>query len=464
MQQQEMLLLQSHSFQQRSQPLLALSRTSSFRLSPSSRRQFNIQAHSRSAADEMHSRVSDCSSTSAAAAMDELLARQNRSASDCRSRLCLRNPSKLPNPLHRCRRSMAGTKRSYRFVRRATGDDDGDADGRVPDEGEAALLQLRGNWERQNRLLHDTRLQGAATAALTVPVPTSRYYRQSVSEMAYGDTAGWRPASRGATSYRTQLLDRREQNNQLKDAFRGRIDRLNNNREVMLQEREALREQRRQFDRRPLSPPFVDDTLPKTFQYRWEKIGSRVPTPGASGGNSPTDSPTARSRGGPSPTPPTRASPDVGNSCDGLTRGELGIDTYEPWQLPAYYACRQIVLDEVERVLDLVLGERHESIEALNRDTQAAVWSGAVQLVCEELLLEVTGELGQLAGREFLYLKGLAANLADQSCMRQAEAAIAFCQRRSRPVRLSTKSGRRRQTGSWFRQLQRPKAFAGRRA
>uniref|UniRef100_A0A1I8GIN1 GAF domain-containing protein n=1 Tax=Macrostomum lignano TaxID=282301 RepID=A0A1I8GIN1_9PLAT len=40
----------------------------------------------------------------------------------------------------------------------------------------------------------------------------------------------------------------------------------------------------------------------------------------------------------------------------------------------------------------------------------------------------------------------------------------AFCQRRSRPVRLSTKSGRRRQTGSWFRQLQRPKAFAGRRA
>uniref|UniRef100_A0A1I8HNI4 Uncharacterized protein n=1 Tax=Macrostomum lignano TaxID=282301 RepID=A0A1I8HNI4_9PLAT len=163
---------------------------------------------------------------------------------------------------------MAGTKRSYRFVRRATGNDDGDADGRVPDEGEAALLQLRGNWERQNRLLHDTRLQGAATAALTVPVPTSRYYRQSVSEMAYRGPLGG-GGEVGATSYRTQLLDRREQNNQLKDAFRGRI--------VMLQEREALREQRRQFDRRPLSPPFVDDTLPKTFQYRWEKIGSRVP-------------------------------------------------------------------------------------------------------------------------------------------------------------------------------------------
>ncbi|PAA80305.1 hypothetical protein BOX15_Mlig003414g3, partial [Macrostomum lignano] len=335
-----------------------------------------------------------------------------------------KSPASLPG-------SMAGTKRSYRFVRRATGDDDGDADGRVPDEGEAALLQLRGNWERQNRLLHDTRLQGAATAALTVPVPTSRYYRQSVSEMAYrGPLGGGGEA--GATSYRTQLLDRREQNNQLKDAFRGRIDRLNNNREVMLQEREALREQRRQFDRRPLSPPFVDDTLPKTFQYRWEKIGSRVP-----------GDPEVYRRKHPEPVVETvqltrqqlaaeearvrRRRQELARRREFMRRpyaGELGIDTYEPWQLPAYYACRQIVLDEVERVLDLVLGERHESIEALNRDTQAAVWSGAVQLVCEELLLEVTGELGQLAGREFLYLKGLAANLADQSCMRQAEAAI----------------------------------------
>ncbi|PAA70959.1 hypothetical protein BOX15_Mlig016900g1 [Macrostomum lignano] len=74
LQQQEMLLLQSTPAEKPT--LLALSRTSSFRLSPSSRRQFNIQAHSRSAADEMHSPSSDCSSTSAAAAMDELLARQ----------------------------------------------------------------------------------------------------------------------------------------------------------------------------------------------------------------------------------------------------------------------------------------------------------------------------------------------------------------------------------------------------
>ncbi|PAA80306.1 hypothetical protein BOX15_Mlig027061g1 [Macrostomum lignano] len=73
-QQAEMLLLQSTPAEKPT--LLALSRTSSFRFSPSSRRQFNIQADSRNAADEMHSPSSDCSSTSAAAAMDELLARQ----------------------------------------------------------------------------------------------------------------------------------------------------------------------------------------------------------------------------------------------------------------------------------------------------------------------------------------------------------------------------------------------------
>ncbi|XP_074657744.1 uncharacterized protein LOC141910812 isoform X2 [Tubulanus polymorphus] len=115
-------------------------------------------------------------------------------------------------------------------------------------------------------------------------------------------------------------------------------------------------------------------------------------------------------------------------------RGELGVESYESWQIHDYEISRGIVEDLVDSFLDTYF---KPAITAESKDAQIALieaeqkqmdlqWKALqheklVQLISEEQLLHVTRELAVEACKEFLYISSMATHMSNLLVMRQAE-------------------------------------------
>ena len=121
-----------------------------------------------------------------------------------------------------------------------------------------------------------------------------------------------------------------------------------------------------------------------------------------------------------------------------LTRqynGELGVQSYEPWQMKDYHMVRGIV----EEVVDVFLDTHFRKLPpAVNRETAEALveanlkdWKKtktllmkdmAIQLIMEELLLETTSVMARETVEEYIAIYELSKSRTDYKIMKNAEA------------------------------------------
>lgn len=115
--------------------------------------------------------------------------------------------------------------------------------------------------------------------------------------------------------------------------------------------------------------------------------------------------------------------------------GELSIQSYERWQLQDYHMVRSLVEEEVEHCLDHIFRNvprifskttaqalLDEESRGLERTKDALSQQRVQQLLIEELVLEVTGELALTLSQEFLALTCMIHTMVDGMVMKQAEA------------------------------------------
>ncbi|XP_062567851.1 uncharacterized protein LOC134230091 isoform X2 [Saccostrea cucullata] len=116
-------------------------------------------------------------------------------------------------------------------------------------------------------------------------------------------------------------------------------------------------------------------------------------------------------------------------------RGELGIQTYQPHQMKDYFMVRGIVDDVVNDFLDVYFPEAvpmvekeayFATIEQRKRERQQKLQSvaerKAVQLVMENIVLDVTGDMCTEVALEDQHAEGTIRNIVDMTIMNRAEA------------------------------------------
>lgn len=113
--------------------------------------------------------------------------------------------------------------------------------------------------------------------------------------------------------------------------------------------------------------------------------------------------------------------------------GELGIDSYEPWQIPDYAMCREIVNDVVDDFLNLYFKDvsvvekgtykamLEEEEKWMSRQSEALSEKRAIQLISEELYLDETSNMITDVINEMYHLYGTFRNLTDGMLMEVAE-------------------------------------------
>ncbi|KAL3846956.1 hypothetical protein ACJMK2_017896 [Sinanodonta woodiana] len=115
-------------------------------------------------------------------------------------------------------------------------------------------------------------------------------------------------------------------------------------------------------------------------------------------------------------------------------KGEMGIRSYEYWQIPDYFMVKSIVDELVEDFLNHYLQpddglgkETHsamiaQEMEWMKRQSDAISERKAVQLVLEEMVLDETGKMVQDVVQEMSHMYGTFRNMADDIIMSTVEA------------------------------------------
>ncbi|KAL4219974.1 hypothetical protein ACF0H5_020385 [Mactra antiquata] len=113
--------------------------------------------------------------------------------------------------------------------------------------------------------------------------------------------------------------------------------------------------------------------------------------------------------------------------------GELGLSSYEPWQIQDYFACRDIVDEVVENFLNLYfihddVVERgtfkamlDEEKVWMQRQSESIAEKRAMNLINEDIILDVTGEMADEVVKDMHHLYGMFRNITDNLLMSEAE-------------------------------------------
>lgn len=113
--------------------------------------------------------------------------------------------------------------------------------------------------------------------------------------------------------------------------------------------------------------------------------------------------------------------------------GELGLGSYEPWQVPDYFICHDIVKDVVDDFLNLYLphddaveGETYKAMLEeekvwMKRQSESLAEKHAINLIAEELVLNVTGDIVDEVAREMQYMYRMFQNITNEMFISAAE-------------------------------------------
>ncbi|XP_076098916.1 uncharacterized protein LOC143068607 isoform X2 [Mytilus galloprovincialis] len=115
-------------------------------------------------------------------------------------------------------------------------------------------------------------------------------------------------------------------------------------------------------------------------------------------------------------------------------KGEMGIHTYQPFQMQGYFAVRSIVDDVVNDFLDrhvapsqpmveqeTYYASRRQKIHETEIMAETLSEKKAIQLIMEEIILDETGDILEEIVQEHVHTKGTVRNWADEMAMNRAE-------------------------------------------